>query len=48
MIVEKDCQDDSHDEFGDGEINGEDVYYDKSKSFFDQISCDAGGPKSEG
>ncbi|XP_065064681.1 protein LSM14 homolog B-like [Rhopilema esculentum] len=48
VIVEKDCQDDSHDEFADGEMNGEDVYYDKSKSFFDQISCDAGGPKSEG
>lgn len=29
------------------DINDDDVYYDKSKSFFDQISCDSVGPSGD-
>ena len=35
-----------HDEI-EAEVNGEDVYYDKSKSFFDHISCDSVGKSND-
>lgn len=46
VIVEKDGHRDSFSDDIEAEINGEEAYYDKTKSFFDQISCDSSNQPS--